>query len=198
MDKRGLLLIDYLSEAPCKLKLLLSEESALIFNKPPICLRPFEIVDLVSQLADEKLILLSCNDQPVSLNKETQKIDEKAKDYLVSLTEEGGKVWEHAMQPSWSKYIGVSIQYDKSGNETAIVEAANVSILQDVLHVLPNEIAQHIEIKKLQPWKPLYWKTLGAGYSITISYPEGSVPDDFYCKIIQKWKKDWTELGFPH
>lgn len=196
MDKWGLLIIDYLSEAPCKLKLLLSGESALIFNKPPICLRSFEIVNLVSQLADEKLIFLSCNDQPVSLNGESQKIDGKAKDYLLSLTQEGGRVWEHTMQPDWSKYIGVSIQYDRGGNETATVEAANVSTLQDVLNVFPNEIVQHININKLQPWKALYWKTLEVGHSITVSYPEGSIPDDFYCKITPKWKKDWAELGF--
>lgn len=194
MNKRGLLLIDYLSEAPCKLRLLLSDESALIFNKPPIGLNSIELISLLGQLADKNLIYLSFNDQSVSLRPTSEKIDEEAKDYLLGLTKEGGEIWEQAMQPDWSMYIGISIQYDKYGNEAATVEAMHASTLQNVLKLFPNDIAQHVDIKKLQPWKTLYWKTLDAGHSITVRYPEGLVPDILYCKIAQKWKKDWMEL----
>ncbi len=93
-------------------------------------------------------------------------------DFLYKLTPKGGVKWESFTRPNWDIYLPNISFHDH--NDIAKIELMNAK-----KHVLETSLAIGLLRNEwhrpgseawecLEPWNPIYWKTLPKGYRVTV------------------------------
>jgi hypothetical protein len=182
-------ILDYLFEFPLKVSELISPGAAENLNREPLGIDRETLVNTLVYLCEAGLLILhDCSES------EIKKCISENEQIIVSITNKGGEKWESVFKPNWNNYTNVACQLlDAEPNVKVELECGNKAIIKNMLlDIGENLIIKPIgEISKIQPWRPVYWKTIPEGYSVSFKMLEDYVDllGEFRSKT--KWKHEW-------
>jgi hypothetical protein len=108
------------------------------------------------------------------------KVSDLDYEWYVALTELGGQEWERVFQPKWENYVSIncSLLHDAPLSKV-VIECGNKELILDVTKTLISKIVTDSvsDIEILQPWWPVYWKSISCGYMISFIMKEESIDE---------------------
>ena len=170
---------------PSKLKLFISDNREEIFNTS--LPDKEELLKRINKLI--KLGLIYCKDEENAFTQKTiiSKVDINI---ILCLTLKGGELIEKKLNINWDEYIYEEVGYKEKDIYEVTIQSNDFKKINKVADFLPHKYKK-LEIKKLIPWFPVYWKKLSVGYKITILIPEKD-----YVSHLQN-NEDYLQLVHP-
>ncbi|MCG7984767.1 MAG: hypothetical protein JAY90_18695 [Candidatus Thiodiazotropha lotti] len=186
-------ILDYLYNFPLKVSELISPDASENLNREPLGIDRELLINELVYLCEAGLVTLrECSEL------EAKKCINENEQIVVSMTNRGGEQWESVFKPNWKNYTNIvcelleeepHVKVDLECGDRAIIRNMILDIGEDVF------IEPIGEILKIQPWHPVYWKTLSNGYSVSFKMFEDYVDllGEFRGKT--KWKHGWKNTN---
>ncbi len=164
------LFLDYVSEIPAKVSQLTHQEAGIIFNKPSHFLSKNQALCKIEELKDIGLLNICSS--------------------YVRLTERGGREWESIFNPDWSKYLSVESFY-RFDREFVVFRSFCLENFEYVLSACSDFVVFN-KIKKIELWKPYYWKSGGFAYEIICLVKDYDAFFQILMNVQEPWRKVWV------
>ena len=178
MDKDEYWLLDSVVETRDSLKILVSEDIEVAFNKQGHGLNRDELISVLDRLFQRGDLFAERKEKSVSKGFfiPTQTEIEEAFDgrlrCFYGLTSQGGARWEEVSQPHWERYIVDYIYAEPQegaiiGSDRDLVEQYDSLSQHDSdVSIVPG--SKHWDV--LRPWQATYWKELPVGHRLRFKY----------------------------
>jgi len=204
-------LLDYVSELRSPVYFLTRDDADEIFNMPKHNLLLNDLQSCIKRLLDRQLIEVSVDNINATydisiitlwLTGENHFRHDRRKIPFYGLTEKGGLIWEEAFCPEWNSYS--KIESSELSQETCIggyeltIEAGSLSSLETMISNLHDCLGELPRIERLilEPWHPVYWKTVQKGYFAQLTVDDElnrklDSPSTWYAIVTSKppWRK---------
>jgi hypothetical protein len=172
------MLLDYLFDLKGRICDLVSETAPEDFNRPDLLMSREEILELLVSLNKSGFICFYS--QSLLVRTIITKVSDLDYEWYVALTELGGQEWERVFQPNWENYVSIncSLLHDVPLSKV-VIECGNKELILDVTKTLISKIVTDTvsDIEILQPWRPVYWKSISCGYMISFVMKEESIDE---------------------
>lgn len=87
--------------------------------------------------------------------------------WYVGMTEKGGIKWESLFNPIWEKYTNSTSESLTNDLWRVTLETGTKEKMDSILQKYGNSITSISEVIELNPWHPVYWKSVDKGFVVT-------------------------------
>jgi hypothetical protein len=169
------LILEYVYLLKTKIKHLMNP---YVLNCPDCAyhgLNSEELLDKLIHLRNNGYIFFSISNDVIkenfSDNSELSKIP-FVDSWSVGLTEKGGIRWESLFNPIWGKYTDFVSESLTNDLYRITLQTGTKENMEYILQKYGNSITSISEVIELNPWYPVYWKSVDKGFVVTFHVSE--------------------------